>query len=74
MDADSGGVVPMVDPPYAVSHAAAPFAKLMQLIPTGTAHVWRSWLKAVAEKNMEAMVVTAAVSQVPMSWSKAVAE
>jgi len=49
MDTESGGVVAMLAPPYAVSQAVAPVAKLVQVIPTGTVHVWRSRLKTVAD-------------------------
>ena len=48
MDAERGGVLIML-PPYAASQAVAPVAKLVQVIPTGTVHVWRSRLKAVAD-------------------------
>jgi len=50
MDNESGGVLAMLVPGgYAASQAVAPVAKLVQVIPTGTVHVWRSRLKAVAD-------------------------
>ena len=43
MDTESGGVLAMLVPEgYAASQAVAPVAKLVQVIPTGTVHVWRS--------------------------------
>ena len=30
MDAESGGVLPEIEPPYAVSHAVAPSEKMVQ--------------------------------------------
>ena len=41
MDVESGGVLAML-PPYVVSQAEAPAAKLVQVNPPGTVHVWRS--------------------------------
>ena len=48
MDADSGGVLFAMLPPYAASQAVAPLANWLQLIPLGTVQLWRSLLKALA--------------------------
>ncbi len=48
MDADSGGVLFAMFPPYAASQAVALVAKKLQLIPLGTVQLWRSLLKALA--------------------------
>ena len=73
MDAERGGVLFAMLPPYAASQVVAPVAKLVQSIPAGTVHVWRFWLKAVVSLNMPIMFVTEPVSHSPTGWSKAVA-
>ena len=42
MDAERGGVLFAMLPPYGVSQAEAPVAKLVQVNTPGTVHVWRS--------------------------------
>ena len=48
MDAERGGVLPAMLPPYAASQSVASEANAVQFIPAGTVHSWRSWLKALA--------------------------
>ena len=66
-DGERGGVLPAIEPPYALSHAVASGANCSHEDTNEASQLDKSWLNAGDFKNIPHISVTLLVSHPPMS-------